>query len=115
MKEKLGLSFQIFHFVRRTGEGRCLQKGEGTSEQQDGGEKAGPSGTNSGTELQVEGDSTVREMARQDKDGESDGSADSTAIPKRSLEGRGTNGDRKKGRGGEGKRVKRHELTEEAE
>ena len=44
----------------------------------------------------MEGDSTVREMAQLDKDGKSDGSADSTTIHKRSQEGRGTNGDRKK-------------------
>lgn len=63
----------------------------------------------------MEGDSTVREMARLDTGSESNGSADGTTIRKRSQEGRGTNGDRKKKRGGEGKSVKKHELTEEAE
>lgn len=78
------------------------------------GEKARRSGINSGTAIQMEGESTVREMAQLDKDSQS-WSADSTAIHKRSQEGRGTNGHRKTQRGSEGKRVKRCELTEEAE
>lgn len=78
------------------------------------GEKAGRSGINSGTAIQMEGESTVREMAQLDKDSQS-WSADSTAIHKRSQEGRETNGHRKTQRGSEGKRVKRCELTEEAE